>query len=292
MATKRIKDLTATATQMDLISENYGVLDTSGITKKVPGYLLGGGSGTTYSAGDAIDLTNNAVSVKYSKGLEVNSDNQLQVKVGAGLIFDNNSNLEVKTGGGLAVDNNSNVIASIGQGIYLTPDGKLTTEEPEENFIDITNEWEFDNGFRLQYGGALPGFGNDMHILYSPVSDTVKFTSSCRINTTSPLSITYGGWYVMLRYTGNRFYTTHDTNDVDLAPSIGTSPALGGISLTIGTNAGGSSINSFVKLAYVGSPNDPITSSGLGIKIAIPDSSSSTYGCILQNLVMKVHKKV
>ena len=45
MATKRIKDLTATATQMDLVSENYGVLDTSKITKKVPGYLLGGGGG-------------------------------------------------------------------------------------------------------------------------------------------------------------------------------------------------------------------------------------------------------
>lgn len=45
MATKRIKDLTATATQMDLISENYGVLDTSNITKKVPGYLFGGGGG-------------------------------------------------------------------------------------------------------------------------------------------------------------------------------------------------------------------------------------------------------
>lgn len=45
MATKRIKDLTATATQMDLISENYGVLDTSAVTKKVPGYLLGGGGG-------------------------------------------------------------------------------------------------------------------------------------------------------------------------------------------------------------------------------------------------------
>lgn len=45
MATKRIKDLTATATQMDLVSENYGVLDTSNITKKVPGYLLGGGGG-------------------------------------------------------------------------------------------------------------------------------------------------------------------------------------------------------------------------------------------------------
>lgn len=45
MATKRIKDLTATATQMDLVSENFGVLDTSNITKKVPGYLLGGGEG-------------------------------------------------------------------------------------------------------------------------------------------------------------------------------------------------------------------------------------------------------
>ena len=45
MATKRIIDLTATATQMDLVSENFGVLDTSKITKKVPGYLLGGGGG-------------------------------------------------------------------------------------------------------------------------------------------------------------------------------------------------------------------------------------------------------
>lgn len=45
MATKRIKDLTATATQMDLISENYGVLDTPDITKKIPGYLFGGGGG-------------------------------------------------------------------------------------------------------------------------------------------------------------------------------------------------------------------------------------------------------
>ena len=45
MATKRIKDLTSTATQMDLVSENFGVLDTSNITKKVPGYLLGGGGG-------------------------------------------------------------------------------------------------------------------------------------------------------------------------------------------------------------------------------------------------------
>ena len=45
MATKRIKDLTSTATAADLLSGRYGVLDTPDITKKVPGYLLGGGGG-------------------------------------------------------------------------------------------------------------------------------------------------------------------------------------------------------------------------------------------------------
>lgn len=46
MATKRIKDLTSTATAADLLSGRYGVLDTPDITKKLPGNLLGGGGGT------------------------------------------------------------------------------------------------------------------------------------------------------------------------------------------------------------------------------------------------------
>lgn len=46
MATKRIKDLTSTATAADLGYGRYGVLDTPNITKRVPGNLLGGGGGT------------------------------------------------------------------------------------------------------------------------------------------------------------------------------------------------------------------------------------------------------
>lgn len=46
MATKRIKDLTSTATSADLLSSRYGVLDTPDITKKLPGNLLGGGGGS------------------------------------------------------------------------------------------------------------------------------------------------------------------------------------------------------------------------------------------------------
>lgn len=45
MATKRIKDLTSTATAADLLSGRYGVLDTPEITKRLPGNLLGGGGG-------------------------------------------------------------------------------------------------------------------------------------------------------------------------------------------------------------------------------------------------------
>ena len=46
MATKRIKDLTTTATALDLVSSRYGVIDTPEITKKLPGNLLiGSGSG-------------------------------------------------------------------------------------------------------------------------------------------------------------------------------------------------------------------------------------------------------
>lgn len=45
MATKRIKDLTSTASVADLLSGRYGVLDTPDITKRLPGNLLGGGGG-------------------------------------------------------------------------------------------------------------------------------------------------------------------------------------------------------------------------------------------------------
>ena len=47
----------------------------------------GSGSGS-YNAGDAIDITNNNISVKYGKGLTVNTSNELEVKAGKGLSFD------------------------------------------------------------------------------------------------------------------------------------------------------------------------------------------------------------
>lgn len=50
--------------------------------------IMSQGSGTTYTAGDAIDLTNDEISVKYGNGLTVNGSNELEVKVGEGLSID------------------------------------------------------------------------------------------------------------------------------------------------------------------------------------------------------------
>lgn len=55
----------------------------------------GSGGGTTYTAGDAIDLTNDTISVKYGKGLTVNASNELEVKAGNGLTFDEDT-LEIE----------------------------------------------------------------------------------------------------------------------------------------------------------------------------------------------------
>lgn len=61
MATKRIKDLTTTATAADLISSHYGVLDTTDITKRVPGNLLGGGGGSSSAAGAVYPTLQDAI---------------------------------------------------------------------------------------------------------------------------------------------------------------------------------------------------------------------------------------
>ena len=234
----------------------------------------GGGSGTTYSAGDAIDLTNDTISVKYGKGLEITTDNKLQLKVGKGLTF----------------DDNSRIISSIGNGIYLTADGKLTTKEPEDNFIDITNEWEFDNGFRLQFKGVTPGEGNDMRILYSPVSDTVKFISDCRINRTSPIN--GNSWYVMMRYKGNRFYTTNNTTNTEYYPKIANGNPIGGVNTVIGSDSGGATSNALLKFGYIGTASSTESETGLAIQNFINPNNSQIYGTLLSGLRLSVTKKI
>ena len=92
-----------------------------------------GGSGTTYSAGDAIDLTNDTISVKYGKGLEITTDNKLQLKVGKGLTLDNDT-LEV------TIDNAVGEVVDTVEKLQNDLDKKITTTYP---FAQITTMSDF-----------------------------------------------------------------------------------------------------------------------------------------------------
>ena len=92
-----------------------------------------GGSGTTYSAGDAIDLTNDTISVKYGKGLEITTDNKLQLKVGKGLTLDNDT-LEV------TIDNAVGEVVDTVEKLQSDLDKKITTTYP---FAQITTMSDF-----------------------------------------------------------------------------------------------------------------------------------------------------
>ena len=93
----------------------------------------GGGSGTTYTAGDAIDLTNDTISVKYAKGLEITTDNKLQLKVGKGLTLDNDT-LEV------TIDNSVGEVVATVEKLQSDLDKKITTTYP---FAQITTMSDF-----------------------------------------------------------------------------------------------------------------------------------------------------
>lgn len=93
----------------------------------------GGGSGTTYTAGDAIDLTNDTISVKYAKGLEITTDNKLQLKVGKGLTLDNDT-LEV------TIDNAVGEVVATVEKLQGDLDKKITTTYP---FAQITTMSDF-----------------------------------------------------------------------------------------------------------------------------------------------------
>ena len=97
------------------------------------GVSINGSGGGSYTAGAAIDITNNNISVKYGKGLTVNSSNQLEVKAGKGLSFDEDT---------LEIEINSEVTDVVETVEKLSDDldKKITTTYP---FAQITSMGDF-----------------------------------------------------------------------------------------------------------------------------------------------------
>lgn len=85
--------------------------------------ITGGSGGSTYTAGDAIDITNNTISVKYGNGLELDTDNKLQVKLGKGLKFDTEAGIE----GEISIDDIGQEVIEEVQELSSELDKKITT---------------------------------------------------------------------------------------------------------------------------------------------------------------------
>lgn len=195
---------------------------------------------------------------------------------------------EYSAGNGIDITDDT-ISVKNGKGIFIDSNGHVTTDEPSENFIDITNEWIFVNSYRLKYNGVSPGSGNDMRILYSESSGIVKFTGEMRINTDNAVNI--GNWNIFLRYTGSRFYTNKTARGQSDYPQIGYTPEIGGsINIPLSNN-NGFSLKSVGKLAYIGSPDGLEQDTGLAFNPSITVSGENIGGCICTNLVIRVTKR-
>lgn len=95
------------------------------------------GSAATYTAGDAIDITNDTISVKYGNGLELDAtDNKLQVKLGKGLKFDTAAGIE----GEISIDDIGQEVIDEVLKLESELDKKITTTF---NYAQITSAEDF-----------------------------------------------------------------------------------------------------------------------------------------------------
>lgn len=102
---------------------------------KLDGILSGqGGGGSTYTEGDAIEIDNDEISVKYGNGLEVDPQtNKLKVKIGNGLKF-NEESLEVE------IDSDVEDVVETVEKLTDDLDKNITTTYP---FAQITTQGDF-----------------------------------------------------------------------------------------------------------------------------------------------------
>lgn len=102
---------------------------------KLDGILSGqGGGGSTYTEGDAIEIDNDEISVKYGNGLEVDPQtNKLKVKIGNGLKF-NEESLEVE------IDSDVEDVVETVEKLTDDLDKKITITYP---FAQITTQGDF-----------------------------------------------------------------------------------------------------------------------------------------------------
>lgn len=126
----------ATSVKNDIDNKISSVV-TDGVTITGSGVVgdplvaVGGGS-ATYTAGDAIDLTNDEISVKYGDGLGIDGDGALEVKVGDGLAITDDGGIKVIT-----VDSDVSDVVETVEKLKKDLDTQITTNFDQPNISQV-----------------------------------------------------------------------------------------------------------------------------------------------------------
>jgi len=139
-----------------------------------PLVAVGGGS-PTYTAGDAIDLTNDEISVKYGDGLGLDGDGALEVKVGDGLAITDDGGIKVIT-----VDSDVSDVVSTVEKLKKDLDTQITTNFDLPNisqvydFADSTN-WMTANGACMLYQAFTIPINHDIRTVTEDANEPTLF---------------------------------------------------------------------------------------------------------------------
>ena len=156
----------------------------------------GSGGGTEYTAGDAIDLTNDTISVKYGKGLTVNASNELEVKAGNGLTFDEDT-LEIE------IDSEVNSVVQTVEKLKTDLDTQLTVNFDMPN---VDNVYDFADP-------SVIGMSNSAVMLCQAF--TVPINHDIRVDDGETENPTLIGIYAKQAFTGKKIMLALYVYDFD-----------------------------------------------------------------------------
>ena len=167
--------------------DTMGIVTTISAIEETCGFVEITGGSTSLTPGDAINIANDTIDVKYGKGLGLDANNQLEVKAGAGLTYNSEGGITYIT-----LDSVTEEVVNAVQKLNEDLDTKLTT-----NFSMplITNKYDFAD---RSVNGIAAGAGMICQAFTVPINNQIRLGDS---NSTEP---TLFGIYATQAFDPNR----------------------------------------------------------------------------------------
>ena len=167
--------------------DTMGIVTTISAIEETCGFVEITGGSTSLTPGDAINIANDTIDVKYGKGLGLDANNQLEVKAGEGLTYNSEGGITYIT-----LDSVTEEVVNAVQKLNEDLDTKLTT-----NFSMplITNKYDFAN---RSVNGIAAGAGMICQAFTVPINNQIRLGDA---NSTEP---TLFGIYATQAFDPNR----------------------------------------------------------------------------------------